>query len=301
MAGKDYYATLGLKKGASEADIKKAYKKLARQYHPDLNPNNPQAEHKFKEISEAYAVLGDKEKRAKYDRFGAGHFGDDFAKAWEQARRGGGGAGGFDFGRMGEHGFRVNLDDILGDIFSGAFGGARRSHPRKQDLEMKLPLSFVEAASGAKKSINLQGSIIDVQIPSGVESGSKIRVSGKGQNGGDLYLVCEVQPHSYFSRQGLNVHLDLPISLREALEGSVVPVPTVSGMVDLKIPAGSSSGQKMKLKGKGIRDPKSGSSGDQIVSLQVKLPQLKDKERSALLSALEGVPDDPNLRKNFGF
>lgn len=299
MSKKDYYSVLGVERSASEADIKKAYKKLARQYHPDLNQNNPEAEKKFKDISEAYAVLGDKEKRAKYDRFGSGSFGDDFSRAWDQARqRGGSGGGGFDFGGMGDHGFRVNLDDILGDIFSGAFKGARRSHPQKQDFEMQLPLSFVESVNGVRKGINIHGSVIDVQVPAGVETGSKVRVSGKGKHGGDLYLNCEVQPHPYFKREGRQILLKLPVSLKEAIEGAKVPVPTIDGMVDLKIPSGASSGQKMKLKGKGVKDARSASRGDQIVELQVKIPSLDDAEKSKLLKALEGLPEDPSLRKN---
>ncbi len=259
MASKDYYQILGLSKGASEPEIKKAYKKLARQYHPDLNPNNAEAEKKFKEISEAYAVLSDPDKRSKYDRFGSGNFGDDFSRAWSSAHAG----GGFDPGRMQDFGF--NLDDILGDIFKGAFGGARRSHPRKKDAQLDLPLTFLEAMQGTKKSISINGSIIDVKIPAGVDNGAKIRVSGKGENGGDLYLNCSVMPHPFFRRNLLQIEMDLPISLKEALEGATVAVPTINGMVDLKIPAGASSGQRMKLKGMGVQDPKTGGKGDQIV------------------------------------
>ena len=289
-ASKDYYQTLGVAKGASEAEIKKAYKKLARENHPDLNPNNPAAEKRFKEISEAYAVLSDSEKRAKYDRFGSGEFGDAFSQAWGRAHQG----GGFDPSQM--HDFGFNLDDILGDIFKGAFRGARRSHPQPRDLEMELPLSFLEAVNGTQKGISLDGSVIDVRIPSGVENNAKIRIAGKGQNGGDLYLITKVMPHPFFRRVGDQIEVDLPISLKEALAGATVPVPTIDGAVDLKIPAGSSSGQKMKLKGKGVIDPRSKSRGDQIVTLQVTVPKLNDRERQAVLDALSQVKEDSDLR-----
>lgn len=291
MAAKDYYKILGLSKGASEADIKKAYKKLARQYHPDLNPNNAEAEKKFKEISEAYAVLSDSEKRAKYDRFGSGDFGDAFSQAWSNARSG----GGFDPGRMQDFGF--NMDDILGDIFKGAFSGARRSHPRPKDLELEVPLSFIESVQGAQKAISINGKIIDVRIPAGVDEGARVRVAGKGENGGDLYLVCRVQSHPHFKRHGLQIEMTLPITLKEALSGAKVPVPTITGMVDLKIPSGATSGQKLKLKGKGIQDPKSKEVGDQIVELQIHLPKWSEQDKEKLLGFLEKLPDEGNPRQ----
>jgi len=289
MAKKDYYQILGVKKDASEAEIKKAYKKLARQYHPDLNPNNAAAEAKFKEISEAYAVLSDKEKRSKYDRFGSGNFGDEFSQAWSQARTN---QGGYDFGRMSDYGF--NMEDILGDIFTGAFSGARRSHPRAQDLEMEVALSFAESIQGCKKGIRLEGSVIEVSIPSGVETGSKIRVPGKGKNGGDFYLVCKVDSRSSFVRRGADLELSVPISLKEAIEGGSITVPTASGKVDLKIPKNSPGGKRLKLRGKGVKSPKTGKAGDLYIVLQIALPELKEAEANALLSVLKPIQQDGN-------
>jgi len=297
-ARKDYYKVLGVDKSADLQEIKKAYKKLAREYHPDLNPNKKEAEAKFKEVSEAYAVLSDSEKRAQYDRFGSGNFGDDFERAWGQSR----GQGGFDYNRMSDFGF--NFEDILGDILmGGAFGSGKRSsfrkQPEPQNIEIELPLTFLEAAEGTQKGIQLANSVIDVKVPKGVETGSKIRVPGKGQNGGDLYLVCKITSHSYFKRVGDNVELTLPISLKESLKGATIAVPTISGSVDLRIPEGTVSGAKLKLRGKGFENPKTKERGDQIVNVQVVVPKLSADLRAKLLDVLESVPDDSSLRSQF--
>ena len=285
-ARKDYYEILGVAKTASLDEIKKAYKKLARQNHPDLNPNNKAAENKFKEISEAYAVLSDTEKRAKYDRFGGAGFGADFDKAWSQSRTN----QGYDFSHMGDFGF--DFGDILGDILmGGAFG---RQRPRRQDLEMELPLSFAESIRGSKKSVSIGESVLDVNIPSGVETGSKIRLAKKGTHGGDLFLVCKVAPHSQFRRQGDDLELALPITLKEALSGSKVAVPTFDGVIDLKIPEGASSGMKLKLKGKGVHNKLSGKSGDLFVVLQIVMPEISASDRRELVEILERAKDrDP--------
>ena len=279
-----------------DEEIKKAYKKLARQYHPDLNPNNKEAEGKFKEVSEAYAVLSDADKRSKYDRFGSGNFGTDFDRAWQQSRSSG---GGFDFGQMGNFGF--DLGDILGDILmGGAFGGAGRARkPAAQNVETEVPLTFLEAVLGTKKTFSTGSSLIDVNIPRGVDSGAKIRVAGKGQNGGDLFLVCKVEPHAFFKRVGDDIELALPITLKEAIAGGKIEVPTIHGAVDLKIPENASSGMKMKLKGKGVDNKASGRVGDQIVTLQVAVPKLDSKVKKQVLEALSDI-EDKSIRTHLG-
>ncbi|MBN8554931.1 MAG: J domain-containing protein [Deltaproteobacteria bacterium] len=297
---KNYYDTLGVSKTASVEEIKKSYKKLARQYHPDLNPNNKEAESKFKEISEAYAVLSDADKRAKYDRFGSGNFGSDFDRAWQQSHSN----QGFNYEQMGDFGF--DIGDILGDIFGGrggrGFGGGSggrgrgRARAQAEDLEMELPLSFLESVRGAKRALNIGDAVIDVNIPKGVETKSKIRVAGKGRNGGDIYLIAKVEEHPFFKRLGSNIEVTIPISLKEALEGATIEVPTISGQVDLKIPAGSTSGMKMKLKGRGIENSKAKTSGDQIITLQVVVPKLTPEVREEIVKALSKVPSDNALR-----
>lgn len=279
MAGKDYYGILGLEVGASEEDIKKAYKKLARKYHPDLNPNDPEAEKKFKDVSEAYAVLSDKDRREKYEMYGSGNFGDEFSQAWSYANRG----GGFDPSAMGG-GYGSKLDEILSEIFAGSFSrGSGRTPPRAQHLEMELPLSFEEAIKGTKKSIRIKNRTIDVTIPAGVETGSRIRVAGQGNNGGDLFLICQVEASSQFKRIGDDIEIVLPISLREAIEGATVTVPTLSGKVDLKIPPKTSGGRKLKLKSKGLKNTKTGKTGDMYVTTQIVLPSMNESESNQLL------------------
>lgn len=279
---KNYYEILGVSKTSDIAEIKRAYKKLARQYHPDLNPNNSEAEQKFKEISEAYAVLSDSEKRSKYDSYGSNPFGADFDRAWKSSRTN----EGYDFSHMGDFGF--DLGDILGDIMmGGAFGS--RGQPRKKDLEMELHLNFLESLQGVKKSVSLGSSIVDVSIPQGVETGSKIRLPRKGQNGGDLYLVCQVDSHPFFKRIGDDLELVVPITLKEAMSGGKIPVPTPTGVVDLKIPENISSGLRMKLKGKGVHNATKKKTGDLFVVMQIHMPELSSSHKAQILEILESV------------
>ncbi|MBI2340298.1 MAG: DnaJ domain-containing protein [Deltaproteobacteria bacterium] len=316
---KDYYQILGISKGAGEEEIRKAFKKLARKYHPDVNPGDKKAEERFKEISEANEVLSNPEKRKKYDAFGTADF-EGFP---------GGGAGGWRTytynpfeGGGGKYGAGIDLDD-LGDIFGDLFGGlggvggaARRrrgftadfgtaNRTRKgKDLYFSLDLDFTDAAKGCEKTIRLgSGVSFKVKIPAGITDGQKIRLAGKGEPGvaggeaGDLYIEPRIIAHPWFRRSGNDIEVDLPLNLSEALSGGKVKAPTIDGMVEVKIPAGAQSGQKMRLKGKGALDRKTGSRGDQYLVLQVHLPEgLDQRSKEELLKAVKGKEADPRKK-----
>lgn len=292
---KDYYATLGVNKNASADELKQAYRKLARKYHPDVNPGDKSAEAKFKEVNEAYEVLSDPDKRQKYDQFG---------QYWNRVGTGGwppgaGGAdmGGFDFSRYGS--FDDFINELLGRFGNtpGAAGGSRtyyRTNPGAsgfggysdyadanaaagQDTESKLPLTLSEAFNGVQKRLNVGGEVITVKIPPGAKPGSRIRVKGKGQvnpynrQRGDLYLIVEVQPHPFFNFDGDNLVAELPITPDEAVLGASVEVPTPDGTVTMNVPAGIRSGQTLRLRGKGWRNTK-GERGDQMVKVIIVPP-----------------------------
>lgn len=297
---KDYYQVLGVTKGATHDEIKSAFKKLARKYHPDVNPNDKLAEEKFKEVSEAYEVLGDPDKRKKFDRFGSFDFGghgpqDPFSQGFWQSS-------GFS---------QVDLNDIFGDIFG--MGGPKRGRRTRMnfdfggqpfgvggsrqgaDVHWKLPIEFLEAAQGAQKSLILNnGQKLKVKIPAGVDNGSKIRLKGKGHPGiaggpnGDLIIETLIKEHPDFRREGDDVHLDVGISVIEALNGAPISVPTVTGRVNLKIPKGTQGGQKMRLKDKGIPNLKTQKPGHQYVHLHIKLPKnLSEKQIKKLEEILK--------------
>ena len=313
---KDYYSTLGVPRSSSKSDISKAFKKLARKYHPDVNPGDKKAEEKFKDISEAYEVLSNKDKRKKYDTYGSVDFegfpggGKSYSYTYNPFERGGQAkyGGGFDMN---------DLNDIFGDLF-GSVGGAgkkkqRRSYGRVygpgfqesavkgKDLHFSIELDFLDALKGCEKKIRLSnGANFKVKIPAGVSGGSKIRLAGKGEPGinggsaGDLFIEPKIKAHSFFRRKGHDIELDLPLTLSEALEGAKIKVPTIDGSVEMKIPAGSQSGQKMRLKGKGVKDLKTKKKGDQYVVLQVKIPDKMDsKLKDKILENLKGKEKDP--------
>jgi len=289
---KDLYQVLGVSKTASEAEIKSAYRKLARKYHPDLNKDDKTAAEKFKEVSNAYDIIGNAEKRKKYDNneidaegkptgFGAGF---------------GGANGGYDFGGgnpfggFGRGGNAQGFDfsSIFGeDIFSQFTGGARggRGGARKgQNVSYNMYVDFLDAARGVEKKVNLGGKSVNVKIPAGTQNGQTLRLKGMGDAGingganGDVLITVNVGEHPYFKADNLNIMLDLPISVVEAVQGAKITVPTVNGKVMVTVPPMSSSGDKLRLKGQGIK-AKSGQ-GDEIITLQIMLPHGKNAKLS---------------------
>ncbi|AFM25148.1 molecular chaperone DnaJ [Desulfomonile tiedjei] len=369
MAEKDLYAALGVKRDATTEQIKKTYRKLARKYHPDVNPGNKEAEDKFKQISEAYEVLSDPEKRKTYDEFGeeglrAG-FDPDQARQFRQWQQTGGfrrgarpaGAGAESFTDQG--GFRYGgFEDIFGEIFGG---GAPRGPAKGRDIESELEIDFLTAIRGGTTRVTFQkpsacsrcggtgristgtdsvcatckgtgktrvaqgpfnftqtcpecqgtgrsgevcpqcggtGSVlttetIDVNIPAGVDDGSRIRLAGKGGPGqdggppGDMFIVMRVRPHTVFKREGDNLNLDLPVTVSEALNGAQVTVPTPTGTVDLKIPPGTKSGQRLRLKGKGVPNLKTKVPGDLFVTVRIQIPVTQDPEARQAAAVLD--------------
>lgn len=290
MFDKDLYEILGVKKSATDTEIRKAFLKLAKKFHPDVNPGNKEAEQKFKEVNLAYEVLKDTKKRAQYDQMRAAGA-NPFARGQAPGGGPGAGQGGFGPDIFGDLGLGDLFEEIFGQSFGGqGRGGARgRAHrssggfgfPEKgRDQEAVLPISFLDAARGGEKTFELaSGKRITTKIPEGVENGTKIKLSQQGEAGprggqpGDLILKLEIEPHPYFVREGNNIILKLPITVSEAILGSEISVPTLSGNVVMKIPAGVSSGQRLKLSGKGIRSAKTGLKGDQFVELQIKIPK----------------------------
>lgn len=297
---KDYYAILGVSKSASQDELKKAYRKLARQYHPDMNPNNKVAEARFKEINEAYEVLSDADKRKKYDQFGQYW---KQAGSWSPSGAAGADFNNFDFSQYGS--FDDFINELLGR-FSTQPGGARTSGYRTGtggygapggfgntggfsgfgeqagavggDLESNLTLTFAEAFNGVQKRLSLGNEIIEVRIPKGAKPGSKIRVRGKGQvnpasrQRGDLYLKIELQAHPFFKFDGDNLTCEVPIAPDEAVLGGSIDVPTPDGTVAVNVPAGIRSGQTLRLRGKGWVTPQGGRS-DQMVKVIIVPPK----------------------------
>ena len=330
---KDYYKLLGVSKSATQDEIKKAYRKLAKQYHPDANKNNPEATEKFKGIGEAYEVLKDNEKRSRYDQLGSN---------WKAYSRSGAGAGwpggaqgqstgtggtynfsgsGFDFGDLGGGGFSDFFETFFGkgsdsrfQDFSTSYGStgssgkqnqrtgfrSRRTAEKGQDVESKLTITLREAYYGTERSLKLQnqdGKIrtINVKIPKGIKDGGKIRVTGEGGKSasggasGDLYLLVEISKHHFFTRKEDNLYCELPVTIKEAIFGALIGVPTFAGNISVKLPAGTQSGKTLRLKAKGMPLIKSTEAGDLYAKIKIIIPENMTAEQKKILEEFSKI------------
>lgn len=313
MAKRDYYEILGLRKNAAGNEIKKAYRRLARKHHPDLNPGDESAAEVFKGIQEAYDVLSDPEKRKVYDQLG-------FYKEGFRAGEEGYGGRGFP-GFQGFWGFRSDpfkggggrggLGEIFSELFSSQASVRQSGTSAGRDLEHYLTISFLEAVRSTRVRFKLQSEAygpervrkvedLNVRIPAGVNTGSRVRVPGKGNQReagglrGDLYLVINVQPHEFFERRGDDVLCRVPITITEAALGARIEVPTTDGKALLRIPPGSQGGQKFRLRGLGVRSAQNGRRGDQLVEVRLVVPQIRDERSKEILREFSRLnPFDP--------
>jgi len=305
MADRDFYDILGVKKSATDDEIKKAYRALAKKFHPDKNKGNKDAENKFKELSEAYAVLSDKEKRSQYDRLGreafsgfsggpgAGgnpfggfdfsQFAEQFGGARSRQTRGGGGAR----RTTGGGGFT----DIFSDLFGGGGGGFEAP---EQEIEAELTIDFRDAVLGNTMDLTVNGDRIKVKIPEGVAEGQRIRVARKGEPA--IQIRIHVRPHPFFERRGDDIYIELPITVAEAIRGGEVEVPTIRGVVRARIPAGTQGGQTFRISGKGVKKKGNAGHGDHYYKVQVVVPKsVPDEALDAIESAYAENPR-ANLR-----
>jgi molecular chaperone DnaJ len=329
MKKRDYYEVLGVSKEASEDDLKKAYRRLARKLHPDVNPGDKTAQKRFQEVQEAYDVLRDAEKRRAYDRFG--HAGRP-SMGFEPPSGGFGGAPGGGFEGTTFEGFQFEGGD-LGDLFGNLFGGrARRTEPEKgADAQGTIEIPFREAVLGGTASLSLRrekecprchgsgrlgrevcptchgrGRMAEVEtlrikIPEGTEDGGTVRVPGKGGAGsrggstGDLYVTVRVTPDPYFERRGDDIHGTVPVTVKEAYAGAEIDVPTIRGTFRARIPPGT-RGQKLRLRGKGVRNPRTGQTGDHIYTIRVVVPRTVTPAGLDAVTLLDSLYDEPVRR-----
>ena len=330
---RDYYEVLGVSKGASEDEIKKAYKKLARKYHPDMNPGDKEAEEKFKEVNEANEVLSDPEKKARYDQFGFA--GVDPSYGAGAGGAGGGFGGGFDFGDLG---------DIFGSFFGGGFGSGgqtRRNGPQRgESIRASVAVTFLEAAHGCEKDVTIERSeqcptckgngcapgttpeicpdchgsgrirkrrTIQVNIPAGIDNGQTISLRGQGHAGsnggpsGDLLITVMVRPHEIFRREGTSVFCEAPITFTQAVLGAELEIPTIDGRVKYTIPEGTQTGTVFRLRGKGIPVLNGRGRGDQYVTVTIETPRDLNREQKEALKRFSETLGEGNYEKHRSF
>ncbi len=322
----DPYSTLGVSRTASEKDIKSAYRKLAKELHPDTNKDNPKAAERFSEVTGAYDLLSDKDKRAKFDRGEIDAEGNPMGFGGFGGGSGGFGGAGFGGNPGGQRGFGggfggndgIDLEDLFGGIFGGGgqrggmgggfggmggsagMGGRSRAAPRGGNVNYRLAVPLTDAAELKPQRITLSdGKTIDLKLPNGLEDGTQMRLAGKGEQGpggaGDAIVTIQIQPHAFFRQDGDDLRVDLPITLDEALNGGKVKAPTAAGAVILSVPTGSSSGKVLRLKGRGMVR-KDGSRGDLLITLQIVLPE----SDADLAKRLEGWKDPRDVRAKLG-
>ena len=287
----DLYATLGVSRDASQDDIKRAYRRLAKELHPDLNPDKPDVAGRFSKVTAAYDILSDPDKRGKYDRGEIDATGQERPQYQYYRDFADDPAAGRYYMREG-FGSQEEMQDFFEGLFGGLGGrsGGFRTRARGADVSYTLPIDFLEAVRGAKKRVTMpDGRTIDLTIPPGVHDRQTLRLKGQGMPGfeegppGDAYVELRVQPHPYFERKDHNIHLDVPITLAEAVLGGKIEVPTIDGPVSMTVPKGANTGTVLRLRGRGIVDQRSGQRGDQYVRLQVVLPKASDPELEAFV------------------
>ncbi len=307
MAAPDYYQILGVSKSATADEIRKSYRKLARENHPDVKKDDATAAEHFKQIQEAYAILGDEEKRQQYDRFGT-----VFGKGGPGGPGGGPGPGGGHTWSTGTGGQEFDFGDLFGGGLEGLFGGGRggagrggrRPAPKGDDVQATVRVAFETAARGGSVDLRLDrggnSETLAVKIPAGINDGGVMRLAGQGEPSpyggaaGDLLLTVQIDPHRYFRREGSDLLVDVPITPAEAALGAKVDVPTLSeGTVVLSIPAGTSSGMKLRLRGKGVIDPQTKQTGDQFVVVKIVVPKEIPEPVRALYRQLSELDSPP--------
>lgn len=320
---KDYYKILGVSKNATKEEIKKAYRGLARKYHPDLNPDNKDSEEKFKEVQEAHEVLSDEEKRKTYDMFGSAEFRPGGRTTWRRTGEAPGGQG-YEYSYS-AHDF-TGFEDIFKDIFGfgGHSGGGRsrgeafrdifstvtKDRPsRSRDLEYQIEIDFDTAIRGGVRDLSIsrqkhegvETEKLSVRIPAGVDNGSRIRVQGKGEahgsTKGDLYLRVKVKPHPIFTRKGDDIYLEVPVTVYEAAIGNKIEVPTIDGTAEMTIPPGVQSGSKLRLKGKGVTNLKTKVRGDQYIEIKIAMPdKITEKDKKIYEDLGKSHPYNPRVK-----